>query len=59
MNNNYMGEWNNSQSLPEAFIQLPYQIYQHDSHWLGEDENSLRAQFSAANTYGLMMAKHG
>ena len=51
MNNNYMGEWNNSQSLPEAFIQLPYQIYQHDNHWLGEDENSLRAQFSAANTW--------
>ena len=51
MNNNYMGEWNNSQSLPEAFVQLPYQIYQHDSHWLGEDENSLRAQFSAANTW--------
>ena len=47
----YMGEWNTKQPLPEAFIQLPYQIYQDDNYWLGEDENALRQQFGASNSW--------
>lgn len=48
---NYMAEWNTQQALPESFLALAQQIYQNDPHWLGEDEASLRAQFSAQNTW--------
>ena len=41
-----MGAWDGQQALPDDFVQLPYYIYAHDPFWLGEDEASLRAQFS-------------
>ena len=46
-----MGAWDGQQALPDDFVQLPYYIYAHDPFWLGEDEASLRAQFSHHNSW--------
>lgn len=47
----WMGAWDPSAELPEAFVALPAQVYADDPHWLGEDPAALRAQFSAANPW--------
>lgn len=37
--------------LPDDFFQIAKDVYQGDPHWIPEDENSIRKQFSAHNTY--------
>ncbi|MCH8499843.1 MAG: hypothetical protein LAT63_15305 [Marinobacter sp.] len=39
------------QSVPKAFLDLPGQIYRDDPHWLGEDPDSVCAQFSQQNPW--------
>jgi hypothetical protein len=46
-----MGAWQPDMVLPEAFIELPQQLYADDLYWLGEDEQALRWQFSTANPW--------
>jgi hypothetical protein len=51
MSEAWMGAWQPDMPLPEAFIELPAQLYADDPHWLGEDRNSLQQQFGAANPW--------
>nr|WP_298141815.1 hypothetical protein [uncultured Pseudomonas sp.] len=46
-----MGAWQPEMPLPEAFIELPRQLYADDPHWLGEDARALQRQFSTANPW--------
>lgn len=49
--NEWMGAWNPSDTLPQAFVDLPGHIYAADPVWLGESPDALRQQFSAANPW--------
>ncbi|WP_245208555.1 hypothetical protein [Serratia fonticola] len=44
-----VSEWRPSKQLSEAFLSLPQQIYRHDPLWPGEDQASLKQQFSQEN----------
>lgn len=44
-------EWKCTQPLDEQFLQLPFQVYRNDRHWLGEDSQSIRAAFSDQNDF--------
>lgn len=46
-----MGAWQPDMTLPEAFIELPQRLYADDPHWLGEDVEALRWQFSTSNPW--------
>jgi hypothetical protein len=47
----FMGAWNPVESLPDAFVALPAQVYRDDPFWLGEDSATLQQQFSAGNPW--------
>jgi len=47
----WMGAWQPNMELPEAFIDLPQQLYADDPYWLGEDSQALRSQFGADNPW--------
>lgn len=47
----YMAPWQPDGTLPEAFVELPRQLYADDPHWLGEDAQALARQFSSANPW--------
>ncbi len=44
-------DWNPSQTLDEAFIRLPFDIYQKDNFWLGENSAAVRLAFSDRNDF--------
>lgn len=46
-----VSEWQPSQQLTEVFLSLPRQIYRHDPLWPGEDQASLKQQFSQENVW--------
>lgn len=48
---NWRGQWDPTQALPDAFLELPQQIYQHDAAWLPEDSAAVQKQFSLDNTW--------
>ncbi len=50
-NGEWMGEWTPDKELPQAFLDLPAQIYAGDEFWLGEDATALQQQFSKANAW--------
>lgn len=43
-----LSPWDGRAPLPEAFVELPAQVYAQDPHWLGEDDSALRAAFDAS-----------
>lgn len=47
----YADPWDPAEALPDAFLDLPAQLYAGDPHWLGEDRDAVRHAFSAANPW--------
>lgn len=49
--NTTFSSWNPSSPLPEAFLDLPAQVYANDPFWLGESPEAVRRQFSHLNPW--------
>lgn len=45
------GEWDVHERLPDEFLSLAPQVYADDPHWIPEDPEAVRRQFSAAHAW--------
>lgn len=45
------GSWNPAEALPDAFLQLPQQLFANDLRWIPESPAAVRAAFSQGNRW--------
>ncbi len=47
----HMGQWDPRGQLPDAFLDLPERVYEHDPFWLGEDRHQIMSLFNEQNSW--------